>query len=293
MQFNVVENLNWKEFSQRYLEHARSYKRAVSISAVEKPALNAFGRFIGDKSVAEITTRDGEAFLAAMRSCMADNSVRTRILCLRGVFRWGMKKKLIFEEPFGDIKKLPKPHFGGRVLSDYEIALLLAHMDNDKMRRACVFALYTGMRKNEVRRMVWSEVRHDHVVIPPEKAKSGRRRTVMLHAEAIKAMGDRQAPNVRVFCFSYQRMNREMKKACKLSGLGKIRFHDFRHTAATRFFEKSDDVFAAMDSFGWASPASAVPYQHMTKKRQNKILEIEYQFKPELLANTPPQPPLS
>lgn len=280
----ISRRMKWPEFSRLYLEHASSYKRKVSISAVERPAVNAFGRFIGDKFIDEITRQDGEAFYKSMRSTMMDNSVRTRLVTLRGIFSWGISEKIVFEQPFAGIKKLPKISFSGRVLSDYEISLLLAHMDSDRMRRACVFALYTGMRKTEIRKLVWGSVRFDHVVIPQEIAKSGRSRTIMLHAEAIKAMGPRQAPAVRVFGLSYQYMNRHMKRACELSGLGRIRFHDFRHTAATRFFEQSDDVFAAMDSFGWASPASAVPYQHLTKKRQEKILGIEYKFKPELLA---------
>ena len=284
-----MENLTWEEFAARYLEHAASYKRAVTIHSVEKPSLNTFGRFIGNKHVGLITRRDGEAYYASIRSRMRDASARTRIVCLRGAFAWGIKEKFVFEDPFAGITKLPKISFAGRVLSDYEISLLLAHMGNEKLRRACVFALYTGMRKNEIVKLVWADVRHDHVVIPAEKAKSGRSRMVMLHAEAIKAMGERRAPNVPVFGIAYYLLTVEIKRACVLSGLGKIRFHDFRHTAATRFFEKCDDVFAAMDSFGWASPGSAVPYQHMTKKRQDKILGIEYQFKPHLLADGKPQ----
>lgn len=79
-----------------------------------------------------------------------------------------------------------------------------------------------------------------------------------------------------MFFIGENALDRAVSMAWRAAGIGRFRFHDLRHTAATRFMDASDDVFAMMAAFGWKDAASAKPYQHMTKIRQERMFGIRY-----------------
>ena len=55
-----------------------------------------------------------------------------------------------------------------------------------------------------------------------------------------------------------------LNKAKKDAGIRDFRFHDLRHTAATRMADGGPDAFALAEIFGWSDVRMALRYTHAT-----------------------------
>jgi integrase len=264
------------DFAASFLSHRATIgKKLTTIRCSEKPTLLSFAEFCGGREVSQITDDDAGRWNMALMRRLSNESRRTKIAVMAVAWDWAVSKRWATENIFRSLKLPKKTRFAGRTLTDEEIGILLAYVTDDRVRRACLLSLYTGLRRTEVITLEHSQIRGNLLTIPAEKSKSGRERVLMLSDDALAAIGPR-GKSESVFQLGLHTLNGMVTAAWRASGLGKIRFHDFRHTAITRFFEDCDDIFAAMDIFGWADPKSAVPYQHMTEKRRKKILSIHY-----------------
>lgn len=170
---------------------------------------------------------------------------------------------------------MPAAQRVGRVLSDVEITGILENV-SATVGRGLVFALHMGVRRNELLSLEWKSVRDGVIEIEAKHSKTRRGRVVPLHAAAGRVMGPAQ-PAGRVFPgLSVDMLESQLRAAAVALDLGRVRIHDFRHTWATRFMERTGDLFALMQLGGWRSVASMAPYQHLTRARAEGILGLDF-----------------
>ena len=75
-----------------------------------------------------------------------------------------------------------------------------------------------------------------------------------------------EAPDGKLFHFSKRSVQRWLHKLNPNTSP-----HWFRHTRATRLAERSDDVMALVDWFGWADPRPAMSYVQMSGKLAKRL----------------------
>lgn len=133
-----------------------------------------------------------------------------------------------------------------RRLKEGEEALLLDYLDahyripmGDIMR----LALASTRRQEEITRLRWSDLDRDKGVmwlddVKHPTAKTGNRKSFRILPEAI-AIIDRQ-PRVaeEVFPYNAKTVGAYFTAACRLTGVKDLRFHDLRHEATSRLFER-------------------------------------------------------
>ncbi len=130
-----------------------------------------------------------------------------------------------------------------RILTREEETRLLAACDNGRrrhLRPIIVCALDTGMRQGEIFSLRWCEVDLDKgmITVAAFNTKTMRARTISLTArlarelEALAAQAPKQ-PDDLDFGIS-DNVKRSLDTARRAVGLEDVRFHDLRHTAATR-----------------------------------------------------------
>lgn len=264
------------DFCDVYIVHAKTYQRPGTVRGVYSVAIKSFCEFIGNVRLADIEIEKCEAWVASLKLKMKPHSLRTKVMAMRAVFNYGVKRGMINRNPLIDIK-LPPPRFAGRILNDDELSGLIAAIEHPEARKACCFSLYTGLRAGELISLTWDQILTDRIIIPAEKAKSKRDRIIMLHPRAIDILGP--VGNGRIFKLCIETLRRHLRLACDKIGVGRIRIHDMRHNWATRFLEQTEDYKAVMEAGGWATIASMRPYDHITRSRQKKIFRIKYSFK--------------
>lgn len=268
------------EFAKAHLDKGRSTKARSTIRCSEVPAFKdffEFTRLYKIRHVSEFGRKNAKKFVQWLyKRFESAHTVRHKAGVISAAFTEAVHDGVIHINPFSRIKFKRLPHVG-RVLSDGEIGRFLPLLRME-VRRAFAFALYTGMRRGEIVAMRWRWIRGSYLTVPASVSKSGRSRTIILHPRALRMLGPRRKNDAQVLRLSETMINETMTAAWKRLKLGRIRFHDARHTWATRFFMATKDLRALMDQGGWAHVSSVMIYQHMVPQRRQGNLMLSYRF---------------
>ncbi|MHB1320838.1 MAG: site-specific integrase [Acidithiobacillus ferrivorans] len=173
------------------------------------------------------------------------------------VMEWGIA--LPGGIPTATVKKPSLPPARNRRLIDDEEERLLAacaEARNVWLRPVVVFAIETAMRAGEIvetwklnkktgkREMVsiglqWSEVNLKKRTAHLPKTKNGEARTVPLSSRAVATL-EALPRNLdgRVFGVTYEGIHQSYVRACRRASITGLTFHDLRHEAISRLFEK-------------------------------------------------------
>lgn len=157
---------------------------------------------------------------------------------------WG----LTIDNPCELVRKPATPPGRARILSSSEEARLLAALApigrrSPWTRIATQLALETAMRRGELLALQWRHVDLDARSALLPMTKNGHARTVPLSSRAIAILeelpGPREGAVVRI---TAQTLHQAFYRAVRRAGVQDFRFHDLRHTAATRMATKLPNV---------------------------------------------------
>jgi integrase len=135
----------------------------------------------------------------------------------------------------------------------------------------CAFTLQTGLRAGNVRLLTWGEVHLNdgQIHIPADKMKSGRPHVVAL-TETAQGLILAQMNIHPEFVFTFagepvSRMStRAWRKALQRAGCPAIRWHDLRHTVATRALQAGMTERKLMRFMDWTSREMVSRYEHLS-----------------------------
>jgi integrase len=129
-----------------------------------------------------------------------------------------------------------------------------------------VVAINTGMRRGELLGLQWEQVDLQSRTITVKQSKSGRVRHVPLNKTAQQALSELPGLHEgQVFRYRGLPIN-DVKtaflKAVKRAGIPCCRFHDLRHTFATRLVLAGVDLATVKELMGHASISTTMRYAH-------------------------------
>ncbi len=97
----------------------------------------------------------------------------------------------------------------------------------------------TGKRPIQTTGLLWSNVDLNKRTATLPMTKNGTARTVPLSSVAVNVLqGLPRTLDGRVFGTTYEAIHLSFTRACKRAGIEDLRFHDLRHEATSRLFEK-------------------------------------------------------
>ena len=142
-------------------------------------------------------------------------------------------------------------------------------------------ALNTGMRRAEILGLTWNQVDLEARMIKVERTKSGRVRYIPINDDLFKQILKLKSDNGESpFVFlnpetkrPFLDMKTPFKRACRISGIEGMRFHDLRHTFASRLIERGIDIETVRDLCGHSSIKVTERYVHTTDDRKRKAVE--------------------
>ncbi|MBI4397024.1 MAG: tyrosine-type recombinase/integrase, partial [Elusimicrobia bacterium] len=111
-----------------------------------------------------------------------------------------------------------------------------------------------------------------------KRGETQKYRVVPLHDKAVAVIGVPAAPGPIMGNTTRYAFESAFKKAVRRLGFPRTRIHDLRHTWATRYMEKTGDLYGLMRLGGWKDLKSVDKYQHLTKGRSNAILSLDFGF---------------
>ena len=259
-----------KEYIQTRLKHPeRETDRANAIRS----------RDIGKLFLARIRGREIAAFIKEReKEGVSGNTIRLDLALLSKMFEvarrdWGM------EHLVNPTKLVHKPKIGqGRTrrLEGGEEEKLLKSASN-QLKPIIQFALETAMRRAEIAGLEWSNVDFINCAVYLAETKNYEERTIPLSPAAIEILKSipRQIHG-SVFGLSVDHITAHMRRAVKKAKLKDLRFHDLRHEATSRFFEKTDlDTMEIRMITGHKSMQMLARYSHLRADRLAKRLAGE------------------
>lgn len=162
----------------------------------------------------------------------------------------------------------PEPKGRVRALTLDQVKLLLGELP-EHWRPIIMFALATGLRKDNVVRLEWSQVdlARRRLLVGSEEFKNGEDFGIPLNDTAAGILEAQQGQHdTRVFTYQGEPMagltHRTWKKALRKAGIDDFRWHDNRHTWATMLIEAGVELEELQKLGGWKSREMVLRYAH-------------------------------
>ena len=145
----------------------------------------------------------------------------------------------------------------------------------DHLAPLVLLALNTGLRRGELLKLTWADVQLDTappaLVVRGETAKSAQTRVIPLNSEARAVLRmwrpDGAGPAALVFPGTEGRVLGTIKTAwgglCKLATITAFRFHDLRHTFASKLVQRGVDLNVVRELLGHADMKMTLRYAHL------------------------------
>ena len=251
----------------RYLAEVTPTKKGSKqeLNRGRQIARTALGLMQLDKITNEVVSKYRDGRLRQV----SNNTVRLELAFISVVFEqcakeWGYK----VSNPIKQIR-IPKPGKPRqrRLRPGEEEALLAACAESSAtyLHSLVVLAIETGMRFGELVSITWDNVDFAGRTIYLPDTKNGHPRTVPLSTRALEALNRLSSSDgVTVFAQHRGTIRAAFGAVLKRSGVGSdLRFHDLRHEAVTRLFEKGLNPLEVGMISGHRSMSMLQRYTHM------------------------------
>ena len=214
---------------------------------------------LAKRSIASIQGRDIAVYRDTRLKEVAPNTVRHELAILSHVFtiavkEWSMEGLV---NPVRQIRIPKSPPGRDRRLNPGEMERIVVNSGSAILPAVIRFAVETGMRQAEIAGMRWNLVNIKKRSVTLPETKNGEKRIVPLSQEAVRILSELarridgtvwgiQAHTIAVaYRRAVSRARTAYEKECEESGitpdpafLVDLTFHDLRHEATSRFFEK-------------------------------------------------------
>jgi integrase len=201
-------------------------------------------------------------------------SVNRDLACLSKILSMAFDNELVDSNPMRRVRLLKENGSRERFITADEEVKLFAKLTGrrDHIRSVVTVALNTGMRRGEILDLQWEHVNFIARTIFIARSKTGRTRTIPMNdivLVELKALKQDAGPKEFVFSNSRTGVNIDSIKtgwrnACEDAGLVNLRFHDTRHTFATRLRANGVHEWDIRDLLGHTSVRMTSVYTHQT-----------------------------
>jgi integrase len=271
----IVPKVDAPPFDQfvegQYTEYARANKRGFYN---EQYRLKQLTEFFGKRKLSELTAWDGENFKIEMRRHRAPATVNRLVGNLKHILSKAVDCKMLTANPFASVKLLRVPERAERILTKEEEDRLLAacsQIHAPFLRTSVLVALNTGMRKGEIHGLRWEhlDLPNRQITVLNGKTDESHRRIPMNDVvfELLSSLwqirkGEFVFPSPRKKDERFRDPKVGFMKAVRLAKIPHIRFHDLRHTFATRLVRSGVDIITVQKLLGHSNITTTSRYAH-------------------------------
>lgn len=268
-----AESTTLGELLQRYLEEVTPLKKGASPEAARIRAL--LRHKLANRYVAGIRGVDIARYRDKRLKKVSPGTAKRDLVILSHLFEVARKEWGIHVyNPVRDIKLPPhakarerRLRSGEEKTEDEEIFLLAACQEarNPFLLPIVRLALETAMRQGELVSLRWEHIDLNRQIAHLSDTKNGEARTVPLSSTAIRVL--RSLPRSlhgQVFPgLTTEAVKRAYIRAVRRARIEDLRFHDLRHEATTRLFEKGLNIMEVASITGHKDLRMLRRYTHL------------------------------
>lgn len=209
-------------------------------------------RFVRDEQrlagqfMATLKTYDFEDYRDRRTNVVAAGTVKRELNLLHSVIETIRKNYGMIENPISDVRRPRVQDSRDTRLQPGEEQKLMAALDNCRnpwVKPAVILALETAMRRGELLSLRWENIDLISRAAKLTETKNGQAREVPLSPRAIEALQTvPRAMDGRVLATSPEGLKNAFERARKRAVMEHFNFHDLRHEATSRLFERGWNV---------------------------------------------------
>lgn len=280
-----------RDMLDRYLlEYSTQHKKPMTAKR-DLSLVNHLNAFFGDMTLLEVTRdlisqyknkRRVEPF--AKRPGASPTSINYEIGLLSHAFKiaktdWGW----VTANPVDNVSREKIDNLIKRWLTLEEESKLLAASPR-WLAELIRFSIQTGLRRGEILALKWSQIDMGKKVFTIYEQKNQEVDTLPLNEVAMQILAERskvrQLRGDLVFFNSAGRqhgavnLRKSHLRAVKRSGINSLRWHDLRHTFASRLLQGGVDSFKVQKLGRWKSGAMLRRYGHFSTESLRSAIEV-------------------
>jgi integrase len=267
---------------------AREGKAVMASGIGYRRLLDRFGGRRADS----LTSDEVECWRDAMLETMAPATVNLHLCLLRAILRRAVRGKRLDPPALPEVKGPKLNNKRVRYLTEAEEAHLIEALP-EWLRPLVMVAIHTGMRRGELLRLRWPDVDFVSGTIHVRIAKSGEGRYVPLSPTAhrtLTALRDERRARLGARVVRHadadrlvftapeggflMNLARAWYPALKRAGLEGFRFHDLRHTFASRLVQRGVSLYEVGTLLGHKTPAMTLRYAHLSPAHLRAAVQL-------------------
>jgi len=283
------KRMEFKELAELYLEnYAKINKKSWKKSDYSYLSAHLCP-FFGSYYISDITPLQIEKYrIKRLNEGVSKSTVNRELATMRKMFNLAIDWDYVKSNPVAKIKFFSeKDNRKERILSSEEERRLIQE-SSEHLRPVIVTALQTGMRRGEILGITWKCVDLSKRLIRIENTKSDRSRLIpfnnvlfdeLLKLKKLNSKSDYVFVNPETKK-PYQDVKTGFNASCRRAGIKKLRFHDLRHTFASRLVEAGISIITVKELLGHSSVKVTERYTHSNGDSKKEAIHIlaKYHF---------------
>ncbi len=260
---------------RKYLSHVTAKKKGRISEAYRLQAI--IRSPLGEISVSNIRPHHIAEYKERRLLSVAQPSVRRELVILRHAFEVA-RREWSCRMTANPVAKILMPSNSAprvRRLTEAEYSSLLSGAEARQcwLRPLIVIAVETAMRRGEILSARWEDLNKDASTLRISDTKTGVERTIPLTFQALEAIVSLPASDNHIFPVSANAARLAWERLKARQSISDLRFHDLRHEAISRFFERGLSIAEVALISGHKDPRMLFRYTHLRAEDVAKKLQ--------------------
>lgn len=288
------EHFTFENLITKYLEEYSAVNKAKSSHKRDKSLADHLKKSFKDQYLLDITPSMVSDYKIKRRAEGASpRTINYELTLMSHAFNIAIKEwEWVDDNPIKRVQKERVNNLIERWLTLNEEKNLL-QASPKWLREIIVFAIHTGLRRSEILDLKWSQVDMVRRTVTILEQKNGGVDTLPLNATAIRVLSERHnldmVPGDNVFSSKNgtriidRNLFRAFESATERAKVRNFRFHDLRHTFATRLVQAGVGIYEVQRLGRWRNVSMVMRYAHHHTESLRSSIEVMDRFQKDFI----------
>lgn len=271
------KKLLFDKLCEEYLNFSKANKASSSYRR-DTISIKNLLRSFSIRLLSTITASDLEHYKINRIREVSAATVNRELSCIKHMLNKAVHWGYLSQNPLRDVKDFKEPPARVRYLTDVEIEILL-NCCYGHIKSIVIVALTTGMRKGEILNLKWQDIDLRNRVITIRDTKNNESRTIHMNEtlyEMLRSLGPEigeQYVFVKEDGKPFGDIRTGFRAALRRAGIKNFRFHDLRHTFASKLVMNGVDIRTVQTLLGHKDITMTMRYSHLSNAHLREAVQ--------------------